>query len=331
MQSSRRFGIGIVGVGRHGSRYARHAANDVANLELRAISRRNADAGQELATELGCDWHSDASELIARDDIDAVILVTVPDLLPALVDQALAAGKALLIEKPVAPNLESGWAMQQRIADSGLLCLAGHTLRLNSVCQALREAAPSLGRIDTVLVSQRFPPQLALDWLDDPAQSGGGNILHTGVHGFDLIPFLTGLNVTAAAATMGSVYTKRTEDTFAATLRLGDGAATASVTCSRTTQSRNGLIEISGEHGQLIGDHALGNASRLDDQGGLRSLEPAAPVYTVLAILEHFADCLAGNAQPICRFEEALAAVAVADACYRSAASGQFEAIRTKA
>jgi predicted dehydrogenase len=321
------FGLGIVGVGRHGSRYARHAATDVDGLSLRAVSRRDRSAGEALASELGCDWHGDAVELIRRDDIDAVVLVTVPDLLPQLVDEALAHGKALLIEKPVAPDLESGWSMLNSIESSGQLCLAGHTLRLNSVCRALKEAAPSLGRIDTVLISQRFPPQLALEWLDEPSRSGGGNILHTGVHGFDLIPYLTGLEVSAAVATMGSVYTKRTEDTFAATLRLGDGASTASVTCSRTTSSRNGLIEISGEHGQLIGDHALGTAARLDADG-IHPLNPAKPVYTVLAILKHFAACLAGKAEPICSFREGLAAVAVADACYRSAASERFEPIR---
>jgi predicted dehydrogenase len=320
-------GVGIVGVGRHGSRYARHAARDVPGLTLKAVSRRNREAGTALARELGCDWHGDAHELIDRDDIDAVVLVTVPDLLPDLLERAAARGKALLIEKPVAPDLAAGRKMLELIEAAGVHVVAGHTLRMNAVCRALREAVPELGRIDTVLLSQRFPPALELTWLDQPERSGGGNILHTGVHGFDLIPFLTGLDVKAAACTMGSVYTQQTEDTFAATLRLGDGAATASVTCSRTTASRNGLVEISGEHGQLVGDHVLGTLYRLD-AGGRKELPVGEPVHTVLALLRRFAEDLMGGNPPSIPYRSGLTAVAVADACYRSARSGRFEEVR---
>lgn len=322
-----RLSIGIVGAGRHGSRYARHAAQDIASTELRAVCRRNRDLGQALASELGCDYEADAFEMIARPDIDAVVLVTVPNLLPELVACAIEHRKPLLVEKPVAADLASGQAMLAAIEAANLYAVAGHTLRLNAVCTAMREEVASLGRIDTVLISQRFPPALELDWLDDPARSGGGNILHTGVHGFDQIRFLTGLEPTAAACSLSSVYTKGTEDNFIATLRLGDeGKALASVACSRTTASRNGLIEISGEHGQLVGDHVLGTLYRLDDRGR-QDLEVGEPVHTVGALLERFStDLLRGN-EPCIPFAAGLQAVAVADACYRSAASGCFETV----
>ncbi|MFT5040498.1 MAG: putative dehydrogenase [Hyphomicrobiaceae bacterium] len=323
-------GLGIVGVGRHGSRYARHAVNDVDGVTLRAIAQRNPEAGQALATELGCDWHADPYELIARPDIDAVVLVTIPSLLPDLIAAAAAHGKALLVEKPIAPNLEAGLAVLKLVEDASLYAVAGHTLRMNSLCLAMREAARGLGRIDTIIFSQRFPPALELDWLDDPARSGGGNILHTGVHCFDLIPFLTGLVPTQVACRMASVYTQHTEDTFTSTLSLGDGKALASVACSRTTASRNGLIEISGEHGQIVGDHVLGTLYRLDGNGR-HELPVPAPVYTTRALLERFVADLNAGAAPHIPLRAGLAAIAVADACYRSAASGKFEDVSWKA
>ena len=68
--------MGIVGVGRHGSRYARHAARDIDGIELVAICRRNEDAGKEIARECECEYTSNAVELCSRDDIDTIVLLS---------------------------------------------------------------------------------------------------------------------------------------------------------------------------------------------------------------------------------------------------------------
>lgn len=329
--------LGIVGVGKHGIRYARHAARDVEGIELVAVSRRDVEAGNAVAEELGCRFEADARELAAARDIDALVLVTVPDLLPELVEIAAAAGKHLLVEKPVAPDLATGRAMARALARHGTWCLAGQTLRWNGICRALRDAAPELGRIDSVVLTQRFPPQQHLAWIDDPARSGGGNILHTGVHCFDQIRFLTGLEITSVACAVSSVHTRGTEDNFAATLRLrrrrdedgDDGRAwpptpLAMVTCSRSTDSRNGTIEISGEAGQIGGDHVAATLWRADS-GGLRTLAAPAAGMTVLEVLRSLVAEIASGREPSVGYGEGLQAVAVADACYRAATSGRFE------
>src|SRR3990172_11502727 len=107
--------VGIVGVGRHGVRYARHAARDVDGLELVAVCRRDAASGERVARECGCDYVADARALIARPDIDAVVLVTLPTLLEPLVEAAAASGKRLVVEKPVAPDVATGRRMLEII------------------------------------------------------------------------------------------------------------------------------------------------------------------------------------------------------------------------
>jgi len=316
--------LGIVGVGRHGSRYARHAAKDVDAIELVAVCRRDAVVGGDLAATLGCDYVGDAHALLDRTDIDAVVLVTVPNLIEELVEHAVATGKRLLVEKPVAPSLEAGMRIARRLADAGTFCMAGHTLRFNGVVSRIRELTTDLGRIDSLIFSQRFPPQLQLGWLDDPARSGGGNILHTGVHCFDLIDFLSGLTPDSVSCTMHGIYTRRTEDIFGSEIRFRDSDATALVSCSRTTHSRNGLIEISGEAGQLIGDHVHGTLYRIDADGRT-DLGPVPARHTVLEALERLAADVAADREPSIPYLSGLRAVAVADACYRSAASSQRE------
>ena len=318
--------LGIVGVGRHGSRYARHAAHDVPGMELAAVCRRDEHLGRELAGELGCGYSPDALDLIRRDDVDAVALVTVPDLLPELIEAAVTAGKHLIVEKPVAVDLAAGRRILRAVEGSSVHCLAGHTLRFNPVCLAVRDHVKSLGRIDSIVLTQRFAPQLQLAWIDNPARSGGGNILHTGVHGFDLVPFLTGLRPRAVACTTRSTYTKRTEDNFAAVLQLDDGQALAMVSCSRSTDSRSGHIEVSGDRGQLVGDHVTGTLDCIDNDGRRRILD-GAPAATVCLLLQRFAADIASGTPPTISYRDGLAAVAVADACYRSAKSGRFEEV----
>lgn len=322
-----RLRLGIVGVGKHGTRYATHAARDVDGLELVAVCRRNQDKGKALAGQLGCDFEADALGLLERRDIDAVVLCTVPRLLPGLVEAALATGKRLLVEKPAAPTLDQGLAMLEAIESAGAYCMVGHTLRLNSAVEALRRELPSLGRLDSFLFSQRFPPVLDLAWLDTPEDSGGGNILHTGVHSFDLLRYLSGAEVETVAAQAQRVCTKRTEDHYVASLTTDRPGLLAQSACSRSTHSRNGLIEVSGEHGQLVVDHVLGSGYRIGPTGR-EELAVDPPCHSVKALLERFVDDARRDAAPWIPYREGLAAVAVAEACYRAIDSKAFEKVR---
>jgi len=319
--------IGVVGAGKHGSRYAAHAARDVEGLELAAVCRRDRARGQALASELGCEFEGDAETLIRRRDIDAVVLATVPRLVPAFLSIAIDSGKRIIVEKPVAPTLEGGLALAATLEKSGAYCMAGHTLRFNAAVQCLRRELPSLGRLDSLIFSQRFPPQLELGWLDEPEESGGGNILHTGVHCFDLLRWLTGSEVEHVAAAARVVRTRRTEDHFAAVLAMQQNGILAQVSCSRSTDSRNGLIEVSGEHGQLVIDHVPGTGYRIGAKGR-EPLATGAAQMTVKALLERFVEDARGDCAPAISYRDGLAAVAIADACYRSMASGSFEKVR---
>lgn len=322
-----RLRIGIVGAGKHGSRYAAHAARDVEGIELVAVCRRDRASGEALAAEAGCAFEADAGVLLRRRDIDAVVLVTPPNLLPGFVSLAIENGKRLIVEKPVAPALEDGRRMLAMIENAGAYCMAGHTLRFNAAVECLRRELPSLGRLDSLIFSQRFPPQRDLAWLDTPEVSGGGNILHTGVHCFDLLRWLSGREVESAAAVARTVYTTRTEDHFEAILVTKEPGPLAQVACSRTTDSRNGLIEATGEHGQIVIDHVLGSGYRLTSRGR-EPLAMEAPRMTVKLLLERFVEDARRDLAPWIPYRDGLAAVAIADACYRALASKAFEPVR---
>lgn len=329
MPPRRRLRFGLIGLGKHGSRYARHIREDLPGVELAAISRQDRVKLQAAARELGARPFGSYRELIEEGGCDAVVAVVPPALHLGIVRSAAAAGVPVLLEKPAAPNLRTGRAILDTLDRHPVPVMVAQTLRYNAVVRVLLARRQRLGRLRSLTFTQRFEPS-RLSWLDDPERSGGGVGLHTAVHAFDLMRVLTGMEADEVTCQVESVRTERTEDNFVATVRLGGGAALATVACSRAAGARNGHLEVAGERGTVIGDHVLHQAFLVI---GTRT-EPIAvspPVPTVREVLRDFARAVRrGSPVPI-PFVEGLRAVAVAEACIASARKGRRTAVENVA
>ena len=315
----RRVGVGLVGAGKHGQRYLAHLRADVPELMLVAFCRRDASRGRDEAARLGCRFHADWRALVADPAVEAVIAVVPPVLHPAIAEAVAAAGKPLLIEKPLATTGAVAVEVVRVLRAAGVRCLMAQTLRWNAVVRALRARLPEIGALHAVVLNQRFEPS-PLVWLDDPSMSGGGILLHTGVHSFDLVRFLTGCEVTEVFCRAVRVRTVRTEDNFAAVLRLAGSDALVAVSGCRATRGRSGLIDVAGDEGQLVGDHQLGFAYAV--RGLERTPLPLGePVPTVREVLRAFARMILDGESPPATPEDGARAVLIAEACHRSVES----------
>ncbi|MFN8642858.1 MAG: Gfo/Idh/MocA family oxidoreductase [Candidatus Binatia bacterium] len=311
--------IGLIGLGKHGLRYARHIAADLPDLCLAAVARRDA-AQLDAARAFGAEAFTDYRAMLAQARLDAVIAVVPPTLHLDIVRAAAEAGVPLLLEKPAAPTLADGQAMLAALRRRPLPVMVAQTLRYNAVVRAVRAALPRIGPVRSLSFTQRFEPS-PLDWLDDPVRSGGGMTLHTGVHAFDLCRVLSGLEADAVTCQTQAIRTRHTEDNFAATIALGGGAALATVACARVAGGRNGHVEVAGEGGTLIGDHVLGTAAIVVG-ARLEPLPVEAGVPTVREVVRDFVGALRAGASPPVPLVEGLRAVAIVDACYASARGG---------
>ena len=99
--------LGLIGTGKHGSRYAKHIVEDLPQAELAAVCRRDRQQGEKLAASYGCPFYADYHALMQDARIDAVALVVPPAFHGEIVAAACAAGKHLLIEKPLAVDRKS--------------------------------------------------------------------------------------------------------------------------------------------------------------------------------------------------------------------------------
>jgi predicted dehydrogenase len=311
-------GVGLIGAGKHGQRYAAHLVRDVPELALRALSRRDPARGSAQATELGARFHADWRALVADPAVEAVVAVVPPVLHRPIAEAVASAGKALLIEKPLATTGDDAVAIRRRLRRAGVPCLMAHTLRWNAVVRTVREAMESLGALRVLGLNQRFEVS-TLDWLDRPEIAGGGIVVHTGVHSFDLVRHLTGREVTRVRCRTTRVATVRTEDNFAAVFDLEGSDALVTVSGCRATAGRSGLIDVAGANGQLVADHQLHFGYRV------RGLERTdlglpPPTQTVREVLAAFVRLLAHGEEPLSSLADGVRAVQIAEACLRSAA-----------
>ena len=311
--------FGLIGLGIHGRRYARHLMRDIRGAELYAVCRQDPAQGEAFAREHNVRYYREYLDLLSDPKVDAVVVATPPYLHERICSTALLAGKPVLVEKPFARNTREAINIVEAVARTGTALMVGHTLRFNAVVRALEEHLDELGPIHTISINQRLEPS-EREWLDDFAHAGGGVILQTGVHIFDLLRYFSGDEVRRVYCETDRIVYEELEDSFVATLRLRRSKVHCLVDAARYTEGRSGRIELVGERGQLVGDHVHGYGMIIRGQRPT-PLDVPAPVNTVEEALKAFMRMLRNDEEPPISAVDGLHAVAIAEACYHSASS----------
>lgn len=311
--------IGIIGTGKHGSRYARHLTTDLGEAaELTAICRQSVEKGEAQAREWGARFHHEWQHLVLDPAVEAVIAVTTPNLNPAIARACLESRKPLLIEKPLAVDAVAAQAMVASFRQAGLGLTVGQTLRYNPIILGLKQEVSKVGRLHAFCATHHLEPS-TLPWLTDPQRAGGGVIFHTAVHLFDALRFITGQEVVRVRASSYQIHNPRLEDLFAAQIEMSAGL-TGVVMAGKVGLARAGRYEFLGEGGMIQGDQVHG---RLELVEGMTITPlphgPLAPA--ILPLLRDWLAFLAGQGANPIPGEEGLAAVTICAAC-REAAAG---------
>jgi predicted dehydrogenase len=312
--------IGLAGLGVHGGRYAGHLLRgEVEGARLTAVSRADERRGRRFAEAHGVAFVAEPAALADHPRVDAVVLCLPPHLHPAAALACIERRRPVLVEKPLAPDPASAARLAERVAATGAFLLMGQTLRWDPLIERLTTLADELRPLRTVILNQRFEPS-DRSWLDTPGS--GGMFLNTGVHSFDLLRHLTGLEPVYATADATHHLTARTEDAFVAQFRLEPGAVLASVDNTRASASRSGRIELVGAESQLWGDHIHRTLCRI--RGREREeLGPVPTEATIPRVLASFVVALRDDEDPPCTVDDGRAAVEMVAAAERAAREGR--------
>jgi predicted dehydrogenase len=310
------FRIGVVGAGAHGERYVRHGQNDVPGMSVSALCRRQEKPGQELASQYGVRHHREALELIADPDVDGVVICTPPSTHFAYAKAVLAAGKPLLLEKPMTGTVAEAEALARLDETVASPLMVGQSLRWNPVIKRVKEMWPRLGRVRLIRLAQRLAPT-DLAWQKDLAQTVGGSVLLTGVHIFDLARWLSESEFVSVDSRQEQYLNPVVEDFFLARAQLANGCW-ASLEVSKHTQSRACWLEVVGDKGQIRADYL--NAGVLWRSGSIEEYEEiSAKAPTLPTMLAEWLRSIRQGTPPPVTVHDGLATLRMVDACYESA------------
>lgn len=313
-RSSIPLGIGLVGVGRHGSRYVQHLLHDVPGAALTAICRKSG-GGTYPGTDIPV--YDDYRTMIAAPRVQAVVVVTPPSLCHPICLTAIEGGKAVLIEKPLALNGREARAMVAAAEQRHVLLMTAQTMRFDPTIMLLREQLRTIEPIASAsLVSHIETKANVMAAVNGPVAVGA--LLELGVHLLDLVRFLTGEEIIEVQCTMNPAPGVGPETRVQALLRTS-GDIRCSLDIARVEAKRRGATEWSGRGGTIKADWVARTLTMTANDGSSHMLA-VQPQPTILATLHAFVQAIrTGTAPPISGRDGCLA-VEAADACYRSAA-----------
>ena len=349
----------IIGIGAIARIHARALA-DIPGVELVAATCRTEEKGRAFAAEFGCAWHPDTARMLRREKPDFVTVATPSGAHLEAVVAAARRGVHVICEKPLEISLKRIDRMLAAVEKAGVVLGAIFPQRFNPVVATVHAAAAA-GRFGSLAVATSAVPWWRDDayygpgrWQGTKALDGGGALMNQAIHGVDALQWIVGAatpglapgespveSVTALTAVRAHDAERlEVEDTCVAILRFRNGAlgqllAATSLYPGQWRRflfgGRDGTAEILEE--QLVtwrfraeGDDDAAIRARFGGASGTSggAADPMAIDYSChTRTFAAFLDALEAGRAPELDGREGRKAVAIVEACYKSARTGR--------
>jgi UDP-N-acetyl-2-amino-2-deoxyglucuronate dehydrogenase len=330
--------IGIVGAGNISDTHAR-AATAIPGVTIAAVVGDNAAKAAALASRFGATAYQDFTAFLAHRPMDIVSIGSPSGLHAAQTIAAVERGLHAIVEKPLDVTTDRVDAVIAAADRANVKVGVFFQDRLKPAMVDLKTAIDE-GRLGTpVLASGRVkwyrPPEYYGEsrWRGKMALDGGGALMNQGVHTVDLLLWLLGPVARVRAATATRVHAIEVEDTAAAILEFESGALGVIEAATSVYPGYARRVEVTGSEGTIVlEDDRL---VRIDLRSSTSHLVPAesagesaaSPVVSDATphrrVLENFLAAIRTGAPLACDAREGRRSVAVVEAIYESARTGQ--------
>lgn len=329
--------LAVVGAGFMGSLHARAIA-ECPVTKLKAVVDRDSALAKRIAAPYGAEAYPDVNTALHKRNIDGFV-VALPDRAHVEVSVALLeAGKAVLLEKPLAHSLEAARTIVAAEAAGGGRLMVGHILRFDPrYVQAAR--AVEAGMIGQPIHSKAG--RVATRSIGERMNGKSSVLFYLGIHDVDALQWVTGQSITRvysrSVSRLMPILGVSSEDAILSVVDFADGSV--GQLFNGWTRPANSPIEIDGrlevfgtdgvveidvrDHGCRIltpDGYSLPDGLHWPEVNGLIAGDLAAEVA-------HFGTAVLDDRPFMMEVEEAVRAVAVNDAILRSLESGLPEAV----
>ncbi len=326
-------GVAIHGAGWVAAEYLK-AFSRHPDVQVRVVSSRRAESVRARLAETGvqADVETDYQRVLRRDDVDVVAICTPNDRHPAETIAAAQAGKHIVIEKPVAMDVDSLRAMREAVRRAGVKTVVGFVLRWHPFFRTIKALIQdgALGEIflaETGYYSQIGPWYTGFAWARTRAQ-GGSNLLFAGCHAVDALRWFAGdVAEVSAFETRGHDPAWEYAPTIAATMRLAGGGVAVLTSSFEVPIPYTFPVQLHGTKGAFR-DGRLYSAEKFPGQTDWMTIPTLAlgsadvSFFPFGALVDHFVECIRTGAESHCNLEDAARTHEVCLAADRSAAEG---------
>lgn len=328
--------LALIGTGRIGSV---HAKNIVAadGVDLVRVADPFLEGAQRVAAATGAEPTADPLEAIGAGDVDGVIVASPTPTHAELIEACVGAGLPVLCEKPIDLDLERVDRLEPVVRSSGVPVVVGFNRRFDRDFSSARDrlGAGEIGALEQLRITSRDPE------APPPAYVGvsGGIFRDMTIHDFDLARFIAG-DIVEVSATGAQLFDAGAVehgdfDTAMVTMRAASGALVSITNSRHSSVGYDQRIEVFGPEGMLEVANAptsllrASNARTVESVGGPYQhffLDRYAQAYA--DELAAFVGSIQGQSSSLATFADGRAALALADAAQRSAATGQVVAVQ---
>ena len=308
--------------------YAGKVLNEISDMtdlfDFYFASRDRTKAEAYCGRFAGAGAYGSYEEAASDPDIDAMYFFTPHHV--HLENAVLAAdnSKHILMEKPIARTLEEARQLIQVARDSRVKLMIAENFRfLPSIerCKSIIDAG-EIGRLRQVqLDAEGFGP--STEWRTDAALTGGGVFIDGGIHYVDALMTLGGYPKAVYAAKPPQVHrASQGEDGMVMMARLPDGVL-GLLNFSRATplKEQRHRITVTGSKGTLT-FNPMGDEIVFNSTVARKTIRLPKARRGVRPMLREFHSCISEDREPSMSGQEALKALAIVLAAYRSADGG---------
>ncbi len=321
--------IGLIGAGRIGASHADVISRRVPEAVLVAVADPRPGVAADLAEPRGARGETSVEDVLAADDVDAVVIAASSVAHAALIVAAAEAGKHVFSEKPAGMTLDEIDAARSATAAAGVAFQVGFNRRFAREFVAAREAITT-GRLGSVRQLRSLTRDPGSGPSDPDAVPPWTIFTQTLIHDFDTLNWLNpgahAVDVVATADSLTSPGHATLLDHATVVIRYDNGAIATAEASFAATYGYDVRGEVLGSEGMVTMGEGAQSSLRLHTEDG--RLAPTSHSDTDLMIdaytseLAEFAQAVQQGRAPSVTGDDAFAAFAIAQACIDSMTSG---------